>query len=539
MSQNTRTTLLNTKTTARFSVELGKLPVITGGELTPELLADFENGCLTYFAWKDVAADWQVMKIAWGLQDAHMQVWYRADCDVINTAGFTAFMASIRKHWLPAGWEHNVKCVILSSSQGNSPVADWIRLLESTNAVLVSTTSHLETANLRNHIETHLHPDTQIAAHLAKTHLILDYATYVRAIKLINDVRIRQAALLQEAVSHMYVPANSSRHDRPPRVAATNTSPTTATANNVGDCLPALTAFERTLLQNNKGCFKCWVPFAEHLSRNCPTGFPDKANYKPLMEADIVLTKKCKANGKATKAAAVLPVEEPAVPAAVVMLSAVLGDGSDSEYVDTPFSSPHFFVDVIIGGSSSVSQGDVRALIDHGCNSVLISPDLVDRLKLPRRKLPKPKSVVMAVEGDEKKEIVFREFVQMTVISSDQIWSSRSCRAIIAPNLCAPLILGNVFLAYNHFVIDHELRTCIDKVTGYDLLNPPMITRTVIKLKPRFGPELKKKQKAVIADIKSLFPQTLSLLNKSAQGHVACPIAAIRNHVEGQSHRNS
>ena len=467
------------------------------------------------------------MKIAWGLLDTHVQVWYRGDRDAINTAGFTACMVSVSKHWLPAGWEHNMKCLILSSLQGNSPVADWIRLLESTNAVLVSTTSHLETANFCNHIETHLHPDTQIAAHLAKMHLILDYATYVRAIKLIDNAHIRQAALLQEAVSHMYVPANLSRRDRTPHTATTNTSPTTATADNVGNHLPAFTALERTLLQNNEGCFKCQVPFAKHFSCNCPTGFPDKANYKPLTESDIVIVKKRKANGKATNAAAVLPVEEPPVPAAVVMPSAVLGEGSDSKYMDTPFLSPHFFVDVIIGDSSSVSQSDVCALIDHGCDSVLISLDLVDRLKLPRHKLPKPKSVVMAVKGDEKKEIVFREFVQMTVISSDQIWSSRSCRAIIAPNLCAPLILDNVFLAYNHFVIDHELRTCIDKVMGYDLLNPPTITRTVIKPKPRFGPELKKTQKAVIMDIKSLFPQTLTSLNKAAQKHVACPIAAI------------
>ena len=81
-------------------------------------------------------------------------------------------------------------------------------------------------------------------------------------------------------------------------------------------------------------------------------------------------------------------------------------------------------------------------------------------------------------------------------------------------------------------MIDHELRTCIDKVTGYDLLNPLKITRTVIKPKPRFGPDLKKKQKAVAADIKSLFPQTLSSLNESAENRMPCPIAAIRNRVE-------
>jgi hypothetical protein len=196
-----------------------------------------------------------------------------------------------------------------------------------------------------------------------------------------------------------------------------------------------------------------------------------------------------------------------------------------------PILSPHIFVDVIIGSYSSVSQCPVHALIDHGFDSVLISPELMNHLRLTCCKLPKPKSVVMAVEGDQRKEIVFREFVQMSLISSGQSWSSHLCRAIIAPNLCAPLILGNIFLAYNHFVINHELRTCIDKVTRYDLLNLPKIMCTVIKPRPRFGPDLKK-QKAIISDIKSIFPQTLLSLNENAQDHVPCPIAAIRNCVE-------
>jgi hypothetical protein len=205
----------------------------------------------------------------------------------------------------------------------------------------------------------------------------------------------------------MYVPANLSHRDRMPCVQNANVPATSASANSVADRLPVLTTSERALLQDNEGCFKCHVPFADHLSRNCPTGFPDKANYKLLTEADVAIAKRCKANTKATKAAAVLPVDEPAVPAAVVMPSAILGNGSDSECVDTPFSSPHFFVNVIIGGSASASLCLVHALIYHGCDSVLISPELMDRLGLTPCKLPKPKSVVMAVEGDQRKEIVF------------------------------------------------------------------------------------------------------------------------------------
>jgi Reverse transcriptase (RNA-dependent DNA polymerase)/Aspartyl protease len=233
---------------------------------------------------------------------------------------------------------------------------------------------------------------------------------------------------------------------------------------------------------------------------------------------------------KPTKAAAVLPVT--VTPAAVIMPSAALGNGSDSECVDTPFSSPHFFVNIIVGGSSCLIQCPVRVLIDHGCDAVLISPEFADQLGLSRCNLPEPKSIVVAIEGDQRKEFVFREFVRMTVISSDQTWSSHSCRAIIAPNLCSPLILGNAFLAYNHFVIDHELRTCIDKKTGYDLLNPTKIRRTIIKPKPRFGPELRTKQKNVITDIKSLFPRTCQTLDKAAEMHAPCPIAAVRDRIE-------
>ena len=95
-----------------------------------------------------------------------------------------------------------------------------------------------------------------------------------------------------------------------------------------------------------------------------------------------------------------------------------------------------------------------------------------------------------------------------------------------------PLILGGLFLSFNKFVIDHDLQTCVDKKTGYDLLNPPLISRTVIKPPLVFGPELKKQQKTVIADIKSLLPQTLQHLNTSAEAHKSCPVGVVRTRIE-------
>ena len=65
------------------------------------------------------------------------------------------------------------------------------------------------------------------------------------------------------------------------------------------------------------------------------------------------------------------------------------------------------------------------------------------------------------------------QYVQLSCLSVDSVFRLQPVRAIIAPWLCTPLLLGGPFLSHNHIVIDHELRTCINKDTGYNLLNPP------------------------------------------------------------------
>jgi len=69
------------------------------------------------------------------------------------------------------------------------------------------------------------------------------------------------------------------------------------------------------------------------------------------------------------------------------------------------------------------------------------------------------------------------------------------------------------------------------KSSGYDLLNPPHIKRNVVKHAPIFGPDLWKRQKAVIADIENLFPVTRAALDADAQGS-PCPIASIHTRIE-------
>ena len=138
----------------------------------------------------------------------------------------------------------------------------------------------------------------------------------------------------------------------------------------------------------------------------------------------------------------------------------------------------------------------------------------------------------MAVGNWAKEVFLFDEYVPLTVVSSDQAWTSRMCRAILVPNLCVPILLGNPFLAMNGIVIDRESRTCIDKKTGQDLLNPPAIMRTVIKPSPVYGPDLKKLQNAVVAEIQDLFPNTHRNLDENTDKLRQCLIAVIRTRME-------
>jgi len=86
------------------------------------------------YSFKDVKPEREVSKVAGGLQDGRIQTWYCLNRAAIDAAGFAAFMASVRSQWLDPGWEQEVKLIILGSSQGLTPISDWIMLVESMNA---------------------------------------------------------------------------------------------------------------------------------------------------------------------------------------------------------------------------------------------------------------------------------------------------------------------------------------------------------------------------------------------------------------------
>ena len=83
-------------------------------------------------------------------------------------------------------------------------------------------------------------------------------------------------------------------------------------------------------------------------------------------------------------------------------------------------------------------------------------------------------AVEMAMPGEGKNHVIeLKEWVKLAPYDVSGLWTSKTVRAVIAPSLCAPIILGLPFLSHNNIIIDHAARTVIDKLSNFDLLNQP------------------------------------------------------------------
>ena len=138
-----------------------------------------------------------------------------------------------------------------------------------------------------------------------------------------------------------------------------------------------------------------------------------------------------------------------------------------------PFTVPHLFWRCFINGAANGFPIILSALIDHGSHVVLISDEFANSLFLKRRKFFKPMSVELAMSAEGPKRIIcLSEWVKLKLYNPTGTWQSKTVHVIIAPSLCVPVILGGPFLTHNNIVIDHAARTAINKLSGFDLLNP-------------------------------------------------------------------
>ncbi|KAG2737936.1 hypothetical protein P692DRAFT_20760337, partial [Suillus brevipes Sb2] len=466
-----------TKTAVVEQSAPSKPPKLTAGEITPQVAHDWENACETYFLHKEVKAADQVKMVAFGMLDPRLHTWYLTQRTVLNAGTFAAYMKAFRSAWLESHWANKLRKKVLGSHQGTRPFYEWALDIQNQNALLYGNPAYLSEKQLRDQLEAHICDELTIPVFRAKLADDLSLKDWIEEVKHLDDKR------LEDLASHRKI---SKRNGT-----SSSNKPSNKTYNSSSPRLGSLTEAERTLLAKHKGCFKCRKFYVSHQSKDCSEGAPEASSYKTLTEADAIAAKP-----KTKTVAAVGPV-------GAVMPSSVLEDGSDSEddmYV-APFETAHLLWPCLLTGPSSASFERVDALIDHGSHLVLIDENVVERLGLRRRKLHSNIEANSAFMDSCSSTFSFSEYVLLSPSSINHDWTSRTIRAIIAPNLAVPLLLGGPFLSHNCLVIDHDSRTCIVKDSQYDLFNPPVhaervkivipTTREVVQLRKRVVKELK------------------------------------------------
>lgn len=487
-------TILNTTTTtaglARVEQPDGtKLPVLTKGTITPSALREFEIGCRKYFMHKKIPDGDKVRTIAFGILDPLIMDWYLGDQDTIDSWTFPEYIASLRLNCLEQDWDILLRKEILSSSQGDRPFFEWSNEVRAKNNLLASTHVKCNDVTLRSHLDANMNTRLAHICIKEKTNNVVAFLAWIKEVNKhdIERIHAEEASKAwatdmykinraQEAVSASAAVAvarntrnNSSRSRTGPNTASSSSTTSATSSIPVSEHLPRLTDDERTILNENQGCVKCRKCFAGHRADTCPNGFPAAATYHTLTAADATRARPSSQAGASTA------TRTTNVVAAVGMnapSSVLEGEGSDT-YVYPPLHSEHFYWDCLIDGPFS-SDIRINTLVDNGCTTVLIDEILATSLGLKRHRLNSPETVELAMkENDGKKKIELKEWVKISLSSPDHQWKSRSVRAIVAPGLCAPVIVGLSWLTANRIVVDHELRTAIDKSTGFDILNPP------------------------------------------------------------------
>ncbi|KAJ7070419.1 hypothetical protein B0H15DRAFT_793476 [Mycena belliarum] len=538
----------------------GRQPTLTPGTVTPAILAKFEHACRNYINIKDVAVAKQVANIIGGLQDVHMLEWLTPEEESARVVKLTLkeFMKELCARFLETNWESKSRAELLKCRmREDDTFVKYHTRVVGLHSVLIGTDSQFDVGRLIHTLEAGVVNDLQNRIDNSKeckaAALVETMPEWIAAVKALDLDRLRHIVAIQgqleiQRKAKMKRKAESETGGKFKKLNSRDARPTTAplsngaSSSNTARC-PAMTDDEKSVLRAHQGCFKCRRLYVDHVSRNCPTGFPAATNYVVITEAYCLAAKK----GAAPAAASAAPI-------AVVMPPIEdIEDEDDSATEDNlsvstrPLSSPrrhrtkHLYWGCLAEGPALTFVIKVQVLLDNGAHLALIDERLVKKLGL-RRLLREPKPVSLAISDDSLPATTkLTEYVKLSLISPDQAWTSNSVRFIVARGLCAPIILGLPWLARNKIVVDHALRTVIDKRCNFNLLHPP---EPVGPPKPKL--KLREKLRATRSDLKAMMTelhkvcdaQRIDMEKNSLFEDVreVDPIAAIRDRIETLAH---
>lgn len=179
-----------TSTAPKASVEnrgAKYVPVLTDGEIDPNILVVYENACQDHFEERAYTEDEQVKKILGGLQGPQLHEWFTADRARIQKLKFADFMAKLRAEFLDSNWQDEAEQELLGMVQGDSTFKEFSRRLEVANAKLMGTAAHLSKDRVRQQLTAGLSPALRRRVNNSKAGEQKDYKLWKEEMCHIDD----------------------------------------------------------------------------------------------------------------------------------------------------------------------------------------------------------------------------------------------------------------------------------------------------------------------------------------------------------------
>ncbi len=447
-------------------------PTFGEGKITPANMNSWEHHCNLFFRDREIDNDKRVQKASFGFTNELLQDWYLANQELYDKNTWKEFVAAMRTRFLPRGWANAIRSEIIAKRMDvNDKFEDFILHVEKLNARLRNTDQRLQEDSLRSIVTANLVEELTLACLEGDAAAIDSYHDWKAALIVLDCRRHRIMNMVRNTIN-----ARSSGNKSSTSANSSSNTRNTGNSGNSGKGpnIPKLTDNDRKLLNDHEGCYKCRRFYTGHVASECKT-WPDPATYKPLTQKLALDAKALKDTGRTrgNVATVVDDLDDDAVAAVSsasppARASCVLGSGSDSEVCVAPLYSSHTVLRAVVL-SHAVESTPMSTLIDSGAHTVLIRQDVVNRLQLRQYPLPAPHKLGNAWGTGETESKVY---VRLRIALPDFSWTSVSCRAIVVPSLCAPVILGKPFLEANQIVEDHHARSLVHKPSGLNLLNP-------------------------------------------------------------------
>ncbi|KAG6864320.1 hypothetical protein C0993_009007 [Termitomyces sp. T159_Od127] len=458
---------------------------------------------------KGIVVNKQVEKVLYNVDSSDVRAWVQENEEELKGLTFPVFMLRLRGQVLATDWEWaTAQC--LTKKQGEEErFAEWASNLREVNDTLINNKRfYIPTDRIHNHLLLHCLDDLRMEYSIGNKdgcyNSIKDFSKWL---KWVGDLDLALAACKTQMSKQLAASIAALTKAHLKNMANTSKGQAGKGAGVTGDLVMGsttrvyvypLTAEERKILDEHRGCYQCRKVYIDHRSRDCP----DKG--KLLTLADYDKRKLTPAFAEAVRRERMGGGDTDKGKKGVVVNAVFEGgsDGDSSSDAGSEYVFPHHITySCMVSAPFREPVLVKKALIDTGSPPALISQTLVTRLGLPVLRMARPLVVsgAFTANGSKDETVMLLTYTKLVVISPCSQWESRSQIFIICPDLHSEMILGLAFLRRNKLVIDPDGDSVIDKRTGFDLLHPSefRISRREKLVEPHMKRSQEKKERRV------------------------------------------